>query len=173
VNFGGFGQGKNKAKTKPKQSQNKANQSQNKANQSQFEAKTNPKQSQFSVGNWLCAMNLCIPVFYADFTHKIVCFICDFNHIIFIMVIEQDKQIVTRFAGRYNASSVILFGSSLKTAQDANDIDPAVKGIKANLFFKFHAELFKNLSKPVDLTGLSVKSSFGEFVEQTGVEIYG
>jgi predicted nucleotidyltransferase len=89
------------------------------------------------------------------------------------MVTEQDKQIITRCAEKYNASSVILFGSSLKTDKDAGDIDLAVKGIKASLFFKFYAELFKNLSKPVDLIDLSVKSSFSEFVEQTGMQIYG
>ena len=89
------------------------------------------------------------------------------------MVTEQDKQIITRCAERYHASSIILFGSSLKDDKDANDIDLAVKGIKASLFFKFYAELFKSLSKPVDLIDLSVKSSFGEFVEQTGMQIYG
>ena len=48
-----------------------------------------------------------------------------------------------------------------------------VKGIEPRLFFKFYAELFKHLSKPVDLIDLSKKSLFNDLVEETGVRIYG
>jgi predicted nucleotidyltransferase len=89
------------------------------------------------------------------------------------MITEDEKQIITKCAKRYNVSYIILFGSSLSNDKEINDIDLAVKGIKPSLFFKFYAELFKNLSKPVDLIDLSVKSTFCEFVEETGVKIYG
>ena len=55
----------------------------------------------------------------------------------------------------------------------AIDIDLGVKGIEQRLFFKFYAELIKNLSKSVDLIDLSLKSKFSDIVEETGVRIYG
>ena len=89
------------------------------------------------------------------------------------MITEEEKQIIVKYAKKYNILYVILFGSSLSKDKETNDIDLAVKGIEPSLFFKFYAELFKNLSKPVDLIDLSVKSSFCDFVEETGVRIYG
>jgi len=89
------------------------------------------------------------------------------------MITEEEKQIIIKYAKKYNALYIILFGSSLSKEKETNDIDLAVKGIKPNLFFKFYAELYKNLSKPVDLIDLSIKSSFCDFVEETGVKIYG
>jgi predicted nucleotidyltransferase len=89
------------------------------------------------------------------------------------MITEEEKQIIIKYAKKYNVLYVILFGSSSSKDKETNDIDLAVKGIKPNLFFKFYAELYKNLSKPVDLIDLSIKSSFCEFVEETGVKIYG
>jgi len=89
------------------------------------------------------------------------------------MVTEEDKGIILRCAKKYDASCIILFGSSIRKDKGANDIDIGVKGIEPRLFFKFYAELFKNLSKPVDIVDLSKKSLFNELVEQTGVRIYG
>jgi len=48
-----------------------------------------------------------------------------------------------------------------------------VQGIEPRLFFKFYAELFKNLPKPVDLVDISKKTLFTDFVKETGVKIYG
>ena len=70
-------------------------------------------------------------------------------------------------------SSVILFGSSIRNDREFNDIDIAVKGIEPRLFFRFYAELFKKLSKPVDLVDLSNKSLFNDLIEEAGVRIYG
>jgi predicted nucleotidyltransferase len=69
----------------------------------------------------------------------------------------------------------VLFylGHPLRKGREANDIDIGVKGIEPRLFFKFYAELFKYLSKPVDLVDLSKKSLFNELVEETGIRIYG
>ena len=89
------------------------------------------------------------------------------------MIKENDKEIILKYAKQYNVSTIFLFGSSVDQDLEANDIDIAVKGIDKKLFFKFYAELYKRLSKPVDLIDLSRKSLFNELVEETGVKIYG
>jgi len=89
------------------------------------------------------------------------------------MIAEENKKTILRCAKKYGVSAIVLFGSSLRDDSQANDIDIAVKGIAPELFFKFYAELFKTLSKPVDLIDLDVKSPFSEYVEETGVRIYG
>jgi predicted nucleotidyltransferase len=89
------------------------------------------------------------------------------------MITEKDKDDIIRCAKKYNVSSIILFGSSTIKEKESNDIDIGVKGIEPRLFFTFYAELFKNLSKPIDLVDLSKKSLFNDLVEETGVQIYG
>ncbi len=89
------------------------------------------------------------------------------------MITEKDKDIILQCAKKYKVASIILFGSSIKEDREFNDIDIGVKGIEPRLFFKFYAELFKYLSKPVDLVDLSKKSLFNDLVEETGVKIYG
>ncbi|MBI4825953.1 MAG: nucleotidyltransferase domain-containing protein [Nitrospirae bacterium] len=89
------------------------------------------------------------------------------------MITEADKNIILQCAKKINVASVFLFGSSVDNDKEANDIDIAVKGIEPRLFFKFYAELFKRLSKPVDLIDLSKKTLFNNLVEETGVKIYG
>ncbi|MGR3310811.1 MAG: nucleotidyltransferase family protein [Candidatus Brocadiales bacterium] len=89
------------------------------------------------------------------------------------MITEKDKDIILKYAKKYKVSSIILFGSSIREDREFNDIDIGVKGIEPRLFFKFYAELFKYLSKPVDLVDISKKSLFNDLVEETGVKIYG
>jgi predicted nucleotidyltransferase len=89
------------------------------------------------------------------------------------MITERDKDIILQYAKKYNVSSIILFGSTLEKGKKANDIDLGVKGIEPRLFFKFYAELFKYLSKPVHLIDLSNKSLFNDLVEEKGQKIYG
>jgi len=89
------------------------------------------------------------------------------------VITEKDKEVILKSAKKYKVSCVILFGSALRDDVEANDIDIAVKGIEPELFFKFYAELFKILSKPVDLVDLSRKSLFNDLIEETGVTIYG
>lgn len=89
------------------------------------------------------------------------------------MITETDKKIILQYAKKYNVSSIILFGSSIKKDKEPNDIDLGVRGIESRLFFKFYAELFKHLSKPVHLVDLSKKSLFNDLVEENGVRIYG
>lgn len=88
------------------------------------------------------------------------------------MITERDKDIILQCAKKYKVSSIFLFGSSIEKDKESNDIDIGVKGIEPRLFFKFYAELFKLLSKPVDLVDLSKKSLFNDLVEETGVRIY-
>ena len=88
------------------------------------------------------------------------------------MLAKGDIDIILECAQRYKIASVILFGSSVKE-QEYNDIDVGIKGIEPRLFFKFYAELFKRLSKPVDLIDLSKKSLFTTLVEESGIKIYG
>lgn len=89
------------------------------------------------------------------------------------MITEYEKDVILRYAKKYNVSSVFLFGSSIEKEQGANDIDLGVRGIEKKLFFKFYAELVKHLSKPIDLIDLSQKSLFNDIIEETGVRIYG
>ncbi len=89
------------------------------------------------------------------------------------MINENDRNIILQCARKFNVSSVILFGSSLEEDNNANDIDLGVKGIDPRMFFKFYAELFKRLSKPVDLVDLSKKTLFNDLIEETGMRIYG
>lgn len=89
------------------------------------------------------------------------------------MITDNDKNTIIRFAKKYKVSHVILFGSSAEKDKESNDIDIGVKGIEPRFFFKFYADLFKNLSKSVDLVDLSKKSLFNDLIEKDGVKIYG
>jgi len=88
------------------------------------------------------------------------------------MVTKKEENIIKRCAKKYHVLSVLLFGSSLEK-KNANDIDLAVKGIRAESFFDFYAELFRNLSKPVDLVDLDdADSYFAARVLEGGRVIY-
>lgn len=89
------------------------------------------------------------------------------------MITEHEKEIILQCAKKYNVSYLLLFGSSIEKDDGANDIDLGVRGIEPKFFFKFYAELVKQLSKPVDLVDLSQKSLFNDLIEETGVKIYG
>ena len=89
------------------------------------------------------------------------------------MISEEDKAVIMQCAKKYNVSSVVVFGSSLDDNVEAHDIDIGVKGLDARQFFKFYAELFKHLSKPVDLVDITSKTLFNDLVEESGVQIYG
>jgi len=89
------------------------------------------------------------------------------------MITGHERDIILACARKYNISSVFLFGSSATDETQANDIDIAVKGLDPKLFFRFYAELIKQMSKPVDLVDLTGKSLFNDLIKQTGVKIYG
>jgi predicted nucleotidyltransferase len=89
------------------------------------------------------------------------------------MLTKHEKEVILDCAKKYGVSTILLFGSSTETGKNPADIDLAVRGIDKRLFFKFYAELVKNLDKPVDLVDLSRKSLFNDIVEETGVNLYG
>ncbi|MCK4729852.1 MAG: hypothetical protein KAT28_00890 [Candidatus Aenigmarchaeota archaeon] len=89
------------------------------------------------------------------------------------MIKPNEKKIILKCAKKYRVSSLYLFGSSIEKNKKYNDIDIGIKGIKPKLFFKFYAELIKNLPKNVDLVDISKKSKFNELVEKEGEKIYG
>lgn len=88
------------------------------------------------------------------------------------MISEEDLETIRKHAKKYKIEQVILFGSS-KERKDARDIDIGVKGINPEVFFKFYWELYRDLSKPVDVIDLNVKCLFTRLVERDGVVIYG
>ncbi|MBW6513065.1 MAG: nucleotidyltransferase domain-containing protein [Desulfuromonadaceae bacterium] len=87
------------------------------------------------------------------------------------MITDQDKKTIQEVARKYNASQVILFGSSLSDATESNDIDIAVDGIADKDYFSFYGELICTLSKPVDVIDLSVSSKFNDLVLREGISI--
>ncbi|TFF99275.1 MAG: hypothetical protein EU542_09190 [Promethearchaeota archaeon] len=88
------------------------------------------------------------------------------------MISEQDKKIILKHAKKYNLEKVILFGSA-KEKLEARDIDLGVKGISSELFFDFCWELYRDLSKPVDVIDLDEESLFTKLIEQDGLVLYG
>ena len=88
------------------------------------------------------------------------------------MISEKNKEIILKYAKKYNVSVVILFGSSLEK-EDTNDIDIGIKGIEAGLFFDFYGELLLALSKRIDIIDLSRENSFNRLIEKEGTVLYG
>ena len=88
------------------------------------------------------------------------------------MLSEKDKLTILKCAEKYDLDKVILFGSSIKRT-DTNDIDLGVKGLSPDLFFRFCWELYRDLSKPVDIIDLSKKCLFNRLIEEDGIVIYG
>lgn len=89
------------------------------------------------------------------------------------MITTNEKEIIKRCAKKYKLSSVILFGSSVRKGEKNKDIDIGIKGIKPEYFFKFYAELFKKIDKPVDVVDLSARTKINYLIEKTGKRIYG
>ena len=88
------------------------------------------------------------------------------------MISESDMDIIRKYAKKYGVERVILFGSSKERA-DARDIDIGVKGLAPELFFDFCWELYRDLSKPVDVVDLSKECLLNRLVEKDGWVIYG
>jgi predicted nucleotidyltransferase len=88
------------------------------------------------------------------------------------MLTKKEQELIKQCAKKYNVSSVLLFGSSVKR-ESGNDIDIAVKGISPQAFFNFYAELFRFLKKPVDLVDLDdTDSYFAQRILEGGRVIY-
>ena len=89
------------------------------------------------------------------------------------MISKQDEVKIKQIANRYNASKIILFGSSLEQEKESSDIDIAVEGVPDSQFFSFYGELIFNLSKPVDVVDLKKKNKFNNLILSNGKIIYG
>ena len=89
-----------------------------------------------------------------------------------MMISEEDKKVILLYARKYNLEKVILFGSS-KEREDARDIDIGVRGIAPKLFFDFCWELYRDLSKPVDVIDISIDCLFNKLIEEDGLVLYG
>lgn len=89
------------------------------------------------------------------------------------MIAEKDKEIIRELSEKYQVKRVLLFGSSLDSAKESQDIDIAVEGILPKYFFKYYGDLLLKLSKPVDVVDLSETSKFIELVRREGVLLYG
>lgn len=87
------------------------------------------------------------------------------------MLTNRDREIIITCARKYAVDSVLLFGSTLADGE-SHDLDLAVRGGKREDFFKLHGELFRLLSKPVDLVDLSVRSRFTDLIESEGRRIF-
>jgi predicted nucleotidyltransferase len=88
------------------------------------------------------------------------------------MISENDKNTILMYAEKYKLEKVILFGSS-KEKPDTRDIDIGVKGIAPELFFDLCWELYRDLSKPVDVIDLSKDCLFNKLIEKDGLVLYG
>jgi predicted nucleotidyltransferase len=89
------------------------------------------------------------------------------------MISASDKDTIVRIARKYKVRRVMLFGSSQQGSETARDIDIAVDGVDAPIFFDFYRDLILCLSKPVDVIDLSDNTRFARLVEAKGTLIYG
>ncbi|MCD4782624.1 MAG: nucleotidyltransferase domain-containing protein [Candidatus Eremiobacteraeota bacterium] len=88
------------------------------------------------------------------------------------MISQEDLNVVLTYAKKYELTKVILFGSS-KDKCDSRDIDIGVRGVAPELFFSFCWELYRDLSKPVDIIDLNEDCLFNRLIEKDGVVLYG
>lgn len=85
---------------------------------------------------------------------------------------ELDKAV--EIAKKYEVGELYLIGSALyKGPEEANDYDFAVRDVPTGNFFKFYGELFRALSKNVDLIDLSGKmTKFKDIILREGRLVY-
>ena len=90
-----------------------------------------------------------------------------------MMVSQNDIETIKRLSNKYNAQKVVLFGSSLNSQQEANDIDLAIEGVASKDYYRYCGELIMALTKPVDIVDLSVPCKFVDIILEEGVVLYG
>jgi predicted nucleotidyltransferase len=88
------------------------------------------------------------------------------------MISESDKETILRISKKYRVKRVLLFGSSLNSKYESNDIDIGVEGIQSKDFFKYYGELIIGLSKPVDIVDISGSSKFITLIKTEGIPLY-
>jgi len=90
------------------------------------------------------------------------------------MIPAHELEKAINIAKKYGVGKLYVIGSSLsKDIEKVNDYDFAVSGVPGGIFFKFYGELFRTLSKNVDLIDLSGKmTKFKEIVLREGKLVY-
>lgn len=86
------------------------------------------------------------------------------------MIKRKEKEIICKLAKKYQAKSIILFGSAVDKKK-YNDIDLGVKGVSAERYFDFYGQLISALAKPIDLINLDSPSKFVFLIEKYGVTL--
>jgi predicted nucleotidyltransferase len=89
------------------------------------------------------------------------------------MVSQSDIETIKQLSSKYNARKVVLFGSSLDSQRQANDIDLAVEGVASKDYYRYCGELMMSLTKPVDIVDLSAPCKFIDLILEQGVVLYG
>lgn len=89
------------------------------------------------------------------------------------MIKQEDIDKIKELSGKYNAGKVVLFGSSLDSQRESNDIDLAIDGVAAKDYYRYCGELMMALTKPVDIVDLSLPCSFTDIILDEGMVIYG
>ena len=89
------------------------------------------------------------------------------------MVSQNDIETIKQLSSKYNARKVVLFGSSLDSQRQANDIDLAVEGVASKDYYRYCGELMMSLTKPVDIVDLSIPCKFIDLILEEGVVLYG
>jgi predicted nucleotidyltransferase len=88
------------------------------------------------------------------------------------MISESDKETILKISKKYRVKRVLLFGSSLNSKYESNDIDIGVEGFQPEDFFKYYGELMIALSKPVDIVDISGSSKFITLIKTEGIPLY-
>jgi len=90
------------------------------------------------------------------------------------MIPKEELEKAVEIARKYRVRKLYLIGSSLsKVSADVNDYDFAVSGVPKGKFFKFYGELFRSMSKNVDLIDLSGSmTKFKKLIINEGKIVY-
>jgi len=90
------------------------------------------------------------------------------------MIQQNELAKAIELAKKYGVGKLFLFGSALyKAPEEINDYDFAVLDFPPGIFFRFYGELFRSLSKNVDLIDLSGEmTKFKEIVLREGKLVY-
>ena len=90
------------------------------------------------------------------------------------MIPTYELKKAIKIAKKYRIEKLYLLGSSLyKNSSEINDYDFAVSGVPKGIFFNFYGELFRTLSKNVDLINLSGKmKKFKRIILREGKLVY-
>lgn len=90
------------------------------------------------------------------------------------MIPKHELNKAIKIARKYGIGKMFLIGSSLhRKPEEVSDYDFAVRDVPPGNFFKFYGELFKAMSKNVDLIDISGEmTKFKKIILREGKLIY-